>query len=282
MNTYINKELYDGKLCLSDGLCHDENDEKNYEYEMITGNIIPVFLSCRKTYEDNKEEYVYNVASMISLLELSKLKSFTHLELDLLIESIIICQREIRSLLLSPEGLILDPEYVFYDRMEKKIKFCFFPWNNMDTFSSYTKMAEFLLSAIDYSDESAVDIAYDIYASVLNKDYDFKKYVIENETDDDVDENDKDEYKSTIEGTKELMTEEMQITSYEKSGARFRGISLVSMTAFVLLCMLICVVFLWSRRLFFYLLGDMKVVSAIVLIFSILVYFPVMDIVSKS
>lgn len=117
---------------------------------------------------------------------------------------------------------------------------------------------------------------------MLNKDYDFKKYVIENGADDDVDENDKDEYKGTIESTKELMTEEMQITSYEKSGARFRGISLVSMTAFALLCMLICVVFLWSRRLFFYLLGDMKVVSAIVLIFSILVYFPVMDIVSKS
>lgn len=279
MNTCISKEINNGKLRISDGLKHDDSDEKNYEVLMITGNNIPVFLSCRKSFEDDTEKYIYDITSMTSLYNLAKIKSLTVLELNLLIESIIDCRKAIEDYLLSPEGLILDPEYVFFDRGEKKVKFCFFPWDEDDVYTSYTKMSEFLLSAIDYSDDKAVDIAYDIYASVLNKDYDFSKYIDRNEKIEDL-ENDED----TVE-TAELCTKDQALTTlYENIDNKktLKASSIVCLTTLILLLILSLAVFIFSSRLFFYIMKDMRVISAIVLIFSILLYFPVMDIVSKS
>ena len=45
MENYINKSINNGKLIINDSVAHDETDDKYYEFQMITGNEIPVFLS---------------------------------------------------------------------------------------------------------------------------------------------------------------------------------------------------------------------------------------------
>ena len=46
-----------------------------------------------------------------------------------------------------------------------------------DYLRSFSMLGEFLLSDIYYDDEDAVKLAYDIYASILNKDYDFIRLI---------------------------------------------------------------------------------------------------------
>ena len=268
MENYINKSIKNGKLIINDSVVHDETDDKYYEFQMITGNEIPVFLSCSKLFYDDKEQYIYDVNSMICLSELAKKKSLTGDELNILIESVCSCQEMIKSYLLSPEGLILDPDFVFFERSKKTFRYAFFPWDNEDTYSSYTKLAEFLLSAIDYSDEQAIDMGYDIYASILNKDYDLSKFLIK-DTEKEVTESIEDVHIS-------IDTEE------KKEKKRLNTFSVVCISINSLIFILMLTVFLWSRRLFFYIFHDIKTVSFSVLIISVLLYFPVMDIVRKS
>ena len=77
MENYINKSIKNGKFIINDSVAHDETDDKYYEFLMITGNEIPVFLSCSKIFLDETEQYVYDVNSMICLSELDKKKSLT-------------------------------------------------------------------------------------------------------------------------------------------------------------------------------------------------------------
>ena len=71
---------------------------------------------------------------MICLSELAKKKSLTGDELNILIESVCSCQEMIKIYLLSPEGLILDPDFVFFERSKKTFRYAFFPWDNEDTY----------------------------------------------------------------------------------------------------------------------------------------------------
>ena len=287
MENYINKSIKNGKLIISDSVPHDETDDKNYEFLMITGNEIPVFLSCSKLILDDKEQYIYDVNSMICLRELASKKSLTSDELIILVESICSCQDMIKSYLLSPEGLILDPDFVFFERNRRTFKYAFFPWDNEDTYSSYTKMAEFLLAAIDYSDEQAVDMGYDIYASILNKDYDLSRF-IKRESDKAVTESIKEAVNSNDIKDKYALGEADEKTADEVKGGtnskrkRLNTFSVVCLSVNSLILIFMLTVLLWSRRLFFYIFSDMKTVSVAVLIISVLLYFPVMDIVRKS
>ena len=290
MENYINKSINSGKLIISDSARHTETDDKHYEFLMITGNEIPVFLSCSKLILDDKEQYIYDVNSMICLRELASKKSLTSDELIILVESICSCQDMIKSYLLSPEGLILDPDFVFFERSRRTFKYAFFPWDNDDTYSSYTKMAEFLLSAIDYSDEQAVDIGYDIYASILNKDYDLSKFVKKSDekeiTESIGDSLNRKESRDTKDnkgfGVAADYNEEAGRGYVKINRKRLNTFSIVCISVNSLVLIFFLTIFLWSRRLFFYIFSDMKTVSVSVLIISVLLYFPVMDIVRKS
>ena len=111
-------------------------------------------------------------------------------------------------------------------------------------------------------------MGYDIYASILNKDYDLSKFLI----------------KDTEEEVTESI-EEVHIsidTEEKKEKKRLNTFSVVCISINSLIFILMLTVFLWSRRLFFYIFYDIKTVSFSVLIISVLLYFPVMDIVRKS
>lgn len=180
MRIYTDTELCGRSLVIEDVL-HKEDDEKNYELCMMRENDIFPFLPFLRRREDNMERFLYDIGSMNSLSDLSKKSPLRLLELHMLIKSIKCCQSATSEYMLSEEGVILNPEYIFYDRNKKCLKFCFYPWNDTDVFKSYTKIAEFLLSSIDYNDEDAVKLAYEIYAETLNKNYGFENMITEEE-----------------------------------------------------------------------------------------------------
>lgn len=296
MNIDVIKKPGNGKLIVDDGLLHDDYDEKAYEMKMLTGNEIPVFLSFKKSYEDEKEVYVYDVTSMTSLQDLTRIQQLKIQELKLLVESLDECRKAVCEYLLSSEGVILDPEYVFFDRSTKKIKYCFFPWNDTDVFSSYQKIGEFLLSAIDYSDSSAVDAAYEIYASILNKDYELSKYVSVSEDSlvEDVANNnysiDDNEYRNPPDSLRNtpgsLLRNDMpeQDTTYERDTSYARDanlhlstVSIICLTTFVIIIIILICLLLYSRRLFLTLFCNTRIMVIGVLVASFLLYFPIMN-----
>ena len=257
-----------------------DKDGKEYEIKMIKRNNIAVFLPLNELHIDNATAYEYDITSMTSLKELSERNPLKLEELIMLIDSLKECRESIKEYLLSKEGLILDPRYIFYDRKDKHLKFCFYPWNDTDEFGNYTQLAEFLLAGIDYSDELCVKLAYDVYAAVLNKNYELTKLIAEEMQITKVD---------VI--TKPIQKEEQPIPIEEgKEKTVKRNVRIPTLTPLSIICLtlncvlLLCVtiLFVFSRKLFFILmkniLSDIRVVSVLVLVLSIFTYFPLMNI----
>lgn len=145
--------------------------EDTYEFDMITGNKLPVILSCDKKLENGQLYYRYDITGMQSLTELASIKPLGYMELCMLVYSLELFREIVSEYLLTKDGMVLMPEYVFYDRKERNIKYVFYPCKELDEFKSYSILSEFLLTCINYDDERAVKLAYEVYAQVLNKDY---------------------------------------------------------------------------------------------------------------
>lgn len=251
------------------------NNEKEYEYRMITGNDIPVFLRCEIRSEDEKESVIYNIDGLISLKELSERNKLKYEEIGLLVLSIRDGMNAVRDYLLSWDGLILNPEYIFYNPDEMSVKFCFYPNSSIDVFANYTKLSEYLLLFTDYDDDSAVKLVYEIYAAVLNKKYDLYNLIsdehILNNASDTIKQNEED---------REGYTETMQHTKMLQHTA----VTKLSMLSVVCIFILVITISTFVMALFIKpkplinLFHNTRVSMCFVIFVSLLIYFPVMNI----
>lgn len=232
MNIYYDSSYGSNSFVIEEADEYELYGEKKYEFKMITGNDIPVFLHSDKHSVDGKTLYTYNTLGMINLKELSERNPLKYEELCQIIISLDRCVKYIDEFLLSLEGLILDPEYIFYDRKTKEIKYCFYPLNTNDVYKNYTTLTEFLLPAIDYDDEKAVSLAYEIYAMVLNKNYDLHK-LIETEVVEEQAENIEDAYKKPDCATKELKDVNQNEIKKRKNG--FGAVIIVTLVVLIIL-----------------------------------------------
>ena len=280
MNIEINRGTKENKVIVS-GRQEDKIKSKQYEFTMIAENDISVFLPFRKRLYEGEELYEYNISGMTSIYDLAKRKSLGFRELVLLVNSLDECKIAIDEYLLSEEGLIVDPEYIFFDRRNNEIKYCFYPFSDNDLFSSFSMLGEFLLSDIDYDDEDAVKLAYDIYASILNKDYDFIRLIPDKKIDEGLI---KDKMHDNEYEIEDISINKKASEGTEKSEREGIAIPKMNMVAIVCLTIVTCIfmsmmiLFLWSKRLFVYIFSDIKVISLTILILCLLLYFPLMNI----
>ena len=245
---------------------------ERYEEIMISENDIPVFLKCRQNYINDIEQTEYDVQSMVSLVDLARVRPLNISELTMIVESISECKDAVEEYLLSLEGLTLNPEFVFYDKTDKKLKFCFNTYNDNDIFSSFMSIGEFLVSAVDYKDEEAVKLAYDIYAAIINKDFDLKRLIPSRTKDTDITNTEyKCENNDTNEPAYEVGNENNNLLP------RFTAVSTICATIASVEALFFTLIFIFERKLFMYFMSDIRVISITLLLFSIFIYVPVMN-----
>ena len=266
-------------------ISRDAYDKYEYEYRMVEENNIPSFLALSIRCEDGNETLVYNSTSMTSLSDLAVRKPLTYMELCMLIDSLYIARNSIREYLLSFKGIILTPEKIFYDSFERHIRFVYNPANESDEFSAYTELTEFLLTAVDYTDDEAVKLAYELYAAVLNKDYEFEKHADMPRYRDYMDKIKSKSIKAERQfemkvHTKPVSTEPILKTVAESNSkpVKLTYFSVVCLTLFIVISLLIGGIYLFNQAILSVLFGNSKYLTSFVLIMAILLYFPVMNI----
>lgn len=136
----------------------DEFDEK-----LLLLKKYPGILPMKKSFQDNKGEYWYNISGMQSLDVYSNFR-----EIDLkFIEKIIlsICS-EVEILeknLIDFNCLILEPETIFINNMNEEIIFTANPSKQSVVSDAVSEVIEYLLAKIDHSNKQIVDKAYSLY-----------------------------------------------------------------------------------------------------------------------
>lgn len=77
--------------------------------------------------------------------------------------------------LLGREGYLLLPEWIFWNRFERKAAVCYFPGRAESAREEYMALVEYLLQHTDHSDKRAVSMIYGLYDMIASE-----NFVVEN------------------------------------------------------------------------------------------------------
>lgn len=160
MNSMIKKDLKGSFLVLW--------DEKNppavgYQQEMIKKNKIPGLLKCDVLPSSEGTNLKYDISSMQSLSSMYAGKQICGQDALNIIESVCLVIQGIREFILEEEGIIFDPDYIFFNYKDKSIGYCYYPGTMGNIFSNIHVLAEFLLNRMDHTDKAGLKQVYMFY-----------------------------------------------------------------------------------------------------------------------
>lgn len=155
-----------------------DSSEGLYEICILDENRITGLLQLMIKRQESVEVKEYDISGLISFTEYSlKHKIDREVVKDLFI-SIENVKNSMNDFLLSQDGLMLSPEYIFYSLKEKQYRFCYVPGEKLFS-KSINSLAEFLISKIDYSDKNVTESIYNFYENVINGRYEINRLIEE-------------------------------------------------------------------------------------------------------
>lgn len=148
-----------------------EPTEESYEARMLTENQPFGLLKCTCRYRDGNCSYYYELHAKQPISILYEKKNLRYDEIRGLCETLQRVARDLEHFLLSPTGLLLTPDYIFYDLENREYSFCYLPGNNSQPEKEFHTLAEFILDKLDHKDERGVSAAYELYKKTMDEHY---------------------------------------------------------------------------------------------------------------
>lgn len=169
-NTYADRAFYQksgGKSYLV--ICSGEEPELPYQINMIKYNNIDGLLPVQFFIEDGEYRYFYDISCKESLAERMKQRKYSVKEIRTVMSDLYRCVQQMEEYLLDMDCLILEPEYLFTEKNNFKIQFCFYQ-DKKETFEkSLENLFDYFLNRLDYQDEKTVVLVYSLYQKSREK-----------------------------------------------------------------------------------------------------------------
>ncbi|MDO4437904.1 MAG: DUF6382 domain-containing protein [Eubacteriales bacterium] len=150
----------------------DEN-EYNYEEQMIRKLNNSNILNCKLDYQENKKRLCYNISGMIPL---SRYLELNPLNLNDIKKYIIQLKNSIdllESYMLSVENIYLGRDGIYADKETGMMKLCILPSNKCSIYK--TEFIELLLRNVNIEDTEAIHFAFELFKISLEDDFEIKK-----------------------------------------------------------------------------------------------------------
>lgn len=158
----------DRNVMIIKNICDSEND---YKSKMIFNNKIEGIVPMTLEYVNNEKEFHYDITSKTAIKDMFAVHLASAENLRQLVEDMKLLCDELGKYLIGMECVILDTEFIFFNRTTKKYEFCLLPlWEN-DIYNGIRRIYEKMLELIDYDDKDAVVMAYEIQQVTNNKDF---------------------------------------------------------------------------------------------------------------
>ena len=145
-------------------------EEKDYRLKMLTGNKIEMFASCSGELVNGKELLYYDVTGKIQLSAYLNTYQADESFFVALFISMAEALERLQEFLLDPDGVLLDPEYMFINADSRKVSFVYYPYSEKKFAENCKLLSEKLLGSIKQDDIKAVKLGYGFYKNcVLGK-----------------------------------------------------------------------------------------------------------------
>lgn len=134
-----------------------------YQVNMIRYNQIGCLLPMQFFIEDGLYQYYYDISGMRSLVQELSVKKLKWTQIQQLLNQLYQTISRMEDFLLELDGIILLPEYIYWNQESKNYWFCYYPDKKEGFDKSLGELLEFFLNHLDYSDDDSVKRTYDVY-----------------------------------------------------------------------------------------------------------------------
>lgn len=163
MDTLLRKEGFHQYLIFKT----DYKDMDRFEINMLAcyegQGLLPLELQCKSGGIDVS----YEISGSASLLQVFQGKEMDGKVLRELFDSLWKCCEELEEYLLPMEGLILQPELIYYQPGKKQIRFCYLPGNQEEFSQVLLTLVEFCMQRLRHQDSDTVLFIYKLYRMLL-------------------------------------------------------------------------------------------------------------------
>ena len=121
--------------------------------------LLPIELQCRQ----GSVNISYEISGMYSLQQITERRELQEKDLKPLFRAVLTCYEEISEYLLPPEGILLHPEWLFYQSEKEEFNFCYYPESTGEFREQLLLLAEFCMKHTDHRDSGAVLFIYRLY-----------------------------------------------------------------------------------------------------------------------
>ena len=138
-----------------------KNESMDYQIRMLMENPSSGFGKIKISNWDGEESIMVDVTGLQSMDRYFSKKKIGYDELSEILYSINRMINECIRLLLDISGLVMNPEFIFWDIYEEKPVWIFYPYDKKN--NDITILSEFILDHIDNSDSKVVKTAYKFF-----------------------------------------------------------------------------------------------------------------------
>ena len=157
--TYRNYVLLDNE---EDNIA-EAGREELYEIPMLLNNKIPYLLDVQITYLNERARYGFDITSNQAIFDWVERRKIKSDDCEHLYSSVFGAIDACCEYLLDERNLVLLPEYIYYDMRKNLYGFIYYVHYHSDIIQQINELSEFLMDHIDYEDERAVLLVYDMY-----------------------------------------------------------------------------------------------------------------------
>lgn len=122
-------------------------------------SLLPIELQCRQ----GSVNISYEISGMYSLQQMTERRELQEKDLKPLFQAVLTCYEEISEYLLPSEGILLRPEWLFYQSEKEEFHFCYYPEFTGEFREQLLLLAEFCMKHTDHRDSGAVLFIYRLY-----------------------------------------------------------------------------------------------------------------------
>ncbi len=147
--------------------------QEDYQLRMVLENRIAGLLSLEVKQREGRKELYYDVSSLQPLSRIYDRRELSGEEIRGIFTGILDALGGLHEYMLDERNVILDPEYIFTDPEEGRIRLLFLPGGGdpADEEDTMLQPAEFLMEHADHRDPQAAMCAYRIYQTIRKGNY---------------------------------------------------------------------------------------------------------------
>ena len=160
MKTEYRRDLQHTWMILSGGSVPEED---TYSVRMLTENRIGGLVPCKAVSLDGELRFYYDISSRHALRTVLEAEQIGRPLLEQLLISLAKVMERMSEYLLDPDGLLLDPAYLFCNPEQSEITFCWYPGKDVQFREQAKILGSALLAQLDQSDRAGVVMGYRFY-----------------------------------------------------------------------------------------------------------------------